>query len=345
MWIFILFVIVLIMVQANVSIEAAKSAMELILYNLLPSLFPFFVLTNMLVKSGKIALLSGFLCGYPAGAMACANLYQAGVLSKKEAQRYSMFTSNAGPTFVVGAVGVGMCASKAIGFFLLGIHLAAALAVAGISFFLFPLEKKAPGARKPHAAPALHAPAIPFGTQLTDAITAALKQIVIVCGYVLFFAVLLGVLQSFGFTSPVLFSILEITTGMNCLLTPLGSPASMPVLLNILPLAAMLLGFSGLSIHAQIIAILNRVGLPARFFVLGKTLQALLSGLFSWLLLQNHIVYTWLAESLLILSASADFTANTTASGNLQLLLLEATAVIAVYCTAMKRKLKRLALF
>lgn len=343
MWILILCLIFLIMTYANVSIEAAKNALELIAYNLLPSLFPFFVLTNMLIKSGKMALLTGFLCGYPAGAMACADLYQTGTLTKEEALRYSMFTSNAGPTFIVGAVGVGMCASKAIGFTLLGVHLAASLTVAILSFLLFPVKKSTSDTPNPQA-PVQQTISIPFGTQLTEAITSALKQIAVVCGYVLFFAVLLGLLQSLGLQSPIVFSLLEITTGMNCLLTPLGAPASMPALLTILPLAAMLLGFSGLSIHAQIIAILNHGGLPARFFVLGKSLQALFSGLYAWVLLQIPAVYEWLADSSLAVSASADFVPNTASFHTLQVLLLEATAVIAVYCGAIKRKLKRIAL-
>lgn len=343
MWILILCLIFLIMTYANVSMEAAKNAISLIAYNLLPSLFPFFVLTNMLMKSGKIALLTGFLCGYPAGAMACADLYQAGTLTKEEALRYSMFTSNAGPTFIVGAVGVGMCASKAIGFTLLGVHLVASMTVAVISLFLFPIKKSASEAPSPQS-PIPQATGIPFGTQLTDAITSALKQIAVVCGYVLFFAVLLGLLQSLGLQSPVVFSLLEITTGMNCLLTPLGSPASMPALLTILPLAAMLLGFSGLSIHGQIIAILNRRGLPARFFILGKILQALFSGLYAWGLLQIPAVYEWLADSSLAVSASADLVPGTSTYNTIQVLLLEATAVIAVYCGTIKRKLKHIAL-
>lgn len=341
MWILTIGLILMVMLYSNISMDAAKNAVELITYNLLPSLFPFFVLTNMLVKAGKIALLSGFLCGYPAGAMACANLYQEGKLTKEESLRYSVFTSNAGPTFLVGAVGIGMCASKAIGFFLLGIHFAAALTVAAFSFLLMPV-KKSINVKVTHGHPAVSVPEphIPFGTQLTDAIAAALKQIAIVCGYVLFFAVLQGLLQAMGIQNAIVFSLLEITTGMNCLLTPLGSPASMPALLSILPLAAMLLGFSGLCIHAQIIAILNRAGLPARYFFLGKTAQALLSGLYTWLLLQIPSIYQCLAESSLAVSVSADLLPHVTGFGSPQLLFAELTAALAVGCLSVKKKLK-----
>lgn len=338
MWILILCIIFMILIFADTSVAAATEAVELILHNLLPSLFPFFVLTNLLTRAGKISLLTGFLCGYPAGAMACAQLYKTGTLTKTEAQRYSMFTSNAGPTFITGAVGVGMCASKAIGFLLLGVHLLASLTVAVIAQYLFPKSSSS----VPHTAP--QSKPVPFGTQLTNAITAALKQIAVVCGYVLFFGVLLSLLETFGIKNPILFSLLEITTGMNRLLTPLGSPASMPALLSILPIAAMLLGFSGLSIHAQIIAILNQAGLPARFFILGKILQSFLSGIYTWLFLQLPFVYEWLAQSSLTISASADFITDTTSFNSLHLLLIEATLVIAIYCAAMKQKLKRAAL-
>lgn len=343
MWILIIGLIMMVMLYSNLSIDAAQNAVELILYNLLPSLFPFFVLTNMLVKSGRIALLSGFLCGYPAGAMACANLYQEGTLRKEEALRYSMFTSNAGPTFIVGAVGVGMCASKEIGFLLLGVHFMAALTVAALSFLLIPV-KKTVKARTPQTESITVAPSvphIPFGTQLTQAITSALRQIAIVCGYVIFFAVLIGLLRATGIQNGIVFSLLEITTGMNCLLTPFGSPASMPALLSILPLAAMLLGFSGLCIHAQIIAILNRAGLPARYFVFGKIMQALFSGLYARLLLQIPSVYQWLADSSIVVSASADLYAQTAIIGSPELLLTELTAALAIACACLKKKLKR----
>lgn len=342
MWILIVGLIVMVILYSNVSIDAAKNAVELITYNLLPSLFPFFVLTNMLVRSGKIALVSGFLCGYPAGATACANLYKEGTLTKEEALRYSVFTSNAGPTFIVGAVGVGMCASKAIGLFLLAIHFAAALTVAALSFLLIP-AKKSTGTGSGHpsnATASLPKQHIPLGTQLTEAITVAMKQIAVVCGYVLFFAVLMSLLQVAGIQNGIVFSLLEITTGMNCLLTPLGSPASMPALLSILPIAAILLGFSGLSIHAQIISILNRAGLPARYFVFGKTAQALLSGFYTWLLLQIPSVYQYLEGSSLAVSASADLLPQTTVLGSPQLLFAELTAALAVGCVSLKKKLK-----
>ena len=338
MWIIILCFIVLLLLFSDCSLTAAVDAIELIAYTLVPSLFPFFVLTNLLTRVGKISLLTGFFCGYPSGAMACAQLYQTGKISKNEALRYSMFTSNAGPSFLISAIGIGMCASKAIGFLLLGIHLAAAFTVALIAWRCFPKEQT-------HIMQNIvQTQSRPLGMQLTEAITIAIKQIGVVCGYVLIFSVLLGILQALGINSPILFSLLEITTGMNSLLTPLGSSASMPALLTLLPFVAVLLGFSGLCIHAQIIAILNNAGLPARFFTIGKILQAFFSGLYTYILLQIPSIYNLLLHSSITTSVLPESLSSPTSAFGLQLLLVEITLTLAVYCGDFKQKLKQRAL-
>lgn len=337
MWILYLLLIVLIMIFSNASIEAAQNAVELFAYSIVPSLFPFFVLTNMLLRSGKAALLPGFLCGYPTGAIACATLYQQGSISRSKAETFSSFTSNAGPTFVLGAVGVTMCRSVAVGSLLLLTHMAAALTT---MLAIKLLKKDDPDYKVlKSASPPVQQPAdkIYFGEQLTNAIVSALKQIAAVGGYILFFAVLIGILKEIGIQNGILFSLLEITTGLKYLISSLPQETFLPALIRILPLAAFLLGFSGLCIHAQIIAILNKGKLRSRFFILGKLMQAVFAGLYTYLLLKLPVVVNAIYE--LPVFSSANEIVLPVVQGTPILLFIEALPVAVILFGALRRKL------
>lgn len=290
-----LLLIILIMIFSNSTIASAKNAVDLFAYSIIPSLFPFFVLTNMLLRSGTAALIPGFLCGYPSGAIACSSLYKNGKISKKKAEIFSAFISNAGPAFIVGSVGTAMCRSTKIGFLLLFTHLAASLTVASALFLIY--GKKAFFSRGQSSGKQIPKDTVPFGEQLTNAIMAALKQIASVGGYIIFFSVLIGIFQELGITNGFFFSLIEITSGMKYIVGSIPGDNFMPVLISLLPTIAFLLGWSGISIHAQIISILSKAGIRLRFFMIGKFFQAVLAGIYTYLILKIPFIADKLSVS------------------------------------------------
>lgn len=96
----------------------------LLWYNvLLPSLLPFIILTSIIVKThafsilssligptlgklfwvskeGSLAIIIGFLCGYPMGAKIINDLYEDQLISIKEAQYLLSFCNNTSPMFI-----------------------------------------------------------------------------------------------------------------------------------------------------------------------------------------------------------------------------------------------------
>ena len=120
------------------SLEAAREGITLCLDVLIPSLFPFFVLSSLLIETGvaglcarplsrwmyplfgvggagAAALVLGLIGGYPAGARTIAQLVERGECSREEARRLSRFCNNCGPAFFLGAVGMGVFGSKEVG--------------------------------------------------------------------------------------------------------------------------------------------------------------------------------------------------------------------------------------
>ena len=115
----------------EVSVSAARDGMQLCLNVIIPSLFPFFVLSTLAVDMGMItslgrlagkimvplfrvngscagAFLLGILGGYPVGARTAISLYESGSCTKPEAERLLSFCNNSGPAFILGVVGAGI---------------------------------------------------------------------------------------------------------------------------------------------------------------------------------------------------------------------------------------------
>lgn len=145
----ILFCIYLCVCFANVR-SSVRSALDIGINTLMPSLFPFFVISDMAVKltgSGKGrfarifsklfrlpkeaygAFICGILSGYPVGASGVYTLYKNNILTKEEAERMLCFSNNSGPLFVICAIGCGMLGSVKAGIMLYAVHITSAVII------------------------------------------------------------------------------------------------------------------------------------------------------------------------------------------------------------------------
>lgn len=125
----------------NISLTVAQ-AFNTCINILIPSLFPFFVLSDYIVmklsviKPPKIykllfrmpectfgAYVSGLICGYPVGASSVYTLYENKYISKKDASDLICFSNNTGPLFIISAVGCGMFGDIKSGILLYTIHI------------------------------------------------------------------------------------------------------------------------------------------------------------------------------------------------------------------------------
>ena len=118
-------IVILLMLSALVmhteqSVSAAREGVSLCINVILPSLFPFFVVSTLAVELGLIehagklierfmyplfhvngscagAFLLGIIGGYPVGARTAISLYRKGQCSRDEAERMLSFCNNSGP--------------------------------------------------------------------------------------------------------------------------------------------------------------------------------------------------------------------------------------------------------
>lgn len=159
---FCLFTICLVLFSQT-NLIAAKNGLVLWATAVVPSLFPFFVATEMLKATnvvsylgkllnpimrplfgipgeGAFAFLMGLISGYPVGAKIVSNFMEQGICTKEEAERMLAFTNNSGPLFIIGTVGITLFGNSKIGILLFVTHVFACISV-GICLHIFSFKK------------------------------------------------------------------------------------------------------------------------------------------------------------------------------------------------------------
>lgn len=205
---------------------------------LFPSLFPFLVLSELLLGFGIVHFLGtllnplmrplfrvpgsgGFVfavscaSGYPTGAKLTAQLWEQKLVTREEGERLVAFTTSSDPIFMIGAVSVGFFHNVAIAPILVTSHYGAAFLVGLLMRFHGGSVKDQPSIiDSPSASKEVHrnrliraiyamhearkADGRAFGELLRQAISSSLRLIIIVGGLVVFFSVMMELLVHTG---------------------------------------------------------------------------------------------------------------------------------------------------
>ena len=269
---------------------------------LIPSLFPMSVLCALWTGSGTAEaggsrldrcmrallklpgqaaapILLGLVGGYPLGVHALTRLYQNGKLNRREAVAVSAFCNNPGPAFLIGAVGILLFHSAAIG--------AAIWGICAVSAILTGILLANRGSGSHGRISERRIPAEPASGAFPKAVREGVDAMLRVCGIVILFcgmqAVIrrpLAALRLPDWMQTLLFGALELTTG-----TVSAAPLDAPLRFLMCTLFA---GWGGLCVHAQAAEALGQAGLPLQPYLRGKLLHAGLS------LLLGLVLCPWL---------------------------------------------------
>ena len=274
----------LLLARSAEAAQAVRDGLALCAGSVIPALFPFLAVSGLLTaldagaspalgplarllgcsRAGARAFLLGLTGSYPVGARTVAQLYRRGGISRREACRLLLFSNNCGPAFILGVAGLGCFGSLRAGVLLWGVHILAALVIALV------LPRRA-------AEPPERPGSVPARPALVPALIAAVRDaagtMVYICGFVVFFLVLLRVLgRVTGLSHPVLSGAVELTQGI----------LALPHTRRGFVWAAGLLGWGGLSVHGQSAAVLSGTDLPLGPYLAAKAAQAALSALLAW---------------------------------------------------------------
>ncbi|MGM9548862.1 MAG: hypothetical protein ACI3V5_03355 [Faecousia sp.] len=287
--------------DGKTALEGARQGVVLCLKTVVPSLFPFFVLSILLTSSllgsslpllrplGRLfgipegaesLLIPAFLGGYPVGAQSAAAAFRSGQLSKQEAERLLSFCNNAGPAFLFG-MAASMFPRRWMAWALWGVHIGGALFAALLI----------PGSGKRSVKMTQSDP-----PSLTSALNTSIRVMASVCGWVVLFRVILAFLSRWILwilptaVQVAVTGFLELSNG-SCELLSVSDVSAR------LCICSAILAFGGLCVTMQTLSV--TAGLSLRQYFLGKLLQTVFS-----LALTVLIAYgIWLPFGALFLAA------------------------------------------
>ena len=293
--------------------ENCRLALRTCAETIVPSLFPFFILSGLVSRlglpaflgnlfsgcanrlfgvsgAGMTALFMGLTGGYPMGAGYIAELVRQGEIDLDESEKLLAFCNNSGPAFMIGAVGCGVFGSVKIGVCLYIVHILSAVSVGLLlrgkkGNFSFPEE------RKPVA---LHTE-LSFPAAFTEAVRTAVSSIINVCGFAVFFTVAVKLAENAPFIRFFLDHLAKISAldpaclrtlfsgffELGCSISEMSALSPAP---SNLALVSFILGWGGLSVHLQTRALLSDTEIKGALHTAGHLMSASLGSVLSYLL-------------------------------------------------------------
>lgn len=242
----------------------------------------------------------GFTSGFPMGAVLTNTLYEKKLVNREEAARLVAFTNNSSPLFLLIAIPIGMFHNPRIGMILLIAHYLANILL-GILLGLTALprkqvksllEKKSILDKSIAELIKLPKEIKPIGNILGSSVKKGIETILLIGGFVIFFSVLIEVLKMSGFFKILIqfFSVFisygKFTQGLGEAIATgffemtLGAQKTAEInapIIEQLMIVSLILGWSGLSIQAQVSSIVAKNNIPIIFYLVGRVFQGFIA--------------------------------------------------------------------
>lgn len=309
------------------NLPAVKSGLNLWATSVVPSLFPFFVSTELLMHTnivthlgnllnkymkplfnirgeGSFAFIMGIISGYPVGAKIATNFRKNNICSKEECERLLSFTNNSGPLFIIGTVGILMFKNTTIGILLFITHILACITVGII--FRFWKSKNITTSNKTYNSSSNKNKTATFsnlGEVLAESITSSISTILLIGGFVVIFSSVISILKASGILNissiilTPIFNLLHIDasfispllTGFLEITNGINSISNIACKkLSInIILTAFLLGFGGISVLLQVFSITSKTDLSIKPYIYGKLLHGLIAAFYTYLFMNT----------------------------------------------------------
>lgn len=283
--------------------NACVDALSLCFRKVIPSLFPFLIITELLISlnmhqtigrylgkplskllkispPSSVALICGLLFGFPLGTKFSVSLYENNIISKEEASNLICFCSNTGPGFIISVIG-GSLGNRNIAVCIYICQVISAFIIA----LILSKKNKCKNTNQTVTEPAFNV------NLITSAITSSVIPMLNICSFVIFFSVISSSIENImsslnlGTYINTFFSgLLELTNGINKL-------SYLPLNLKTIFMSAFFVGWSGVSVILQSISIFSKHSLNTKKFIISKLFQGIICALLCVILCKFFKLY------------------------------------------------------
>lgn len=293
-----------ILTESESILNSVSFSLNIFKNNIFPSLFPFFVLSNLLIKCGipefmgnlfkgimnKVFKIKGvcafiffmsIISGNPANAKYTRELYLENKINKYEATKILCFTCFSNPLFILGTVSLLFLNNKEVGFLILICHYLGNVFV-GIGMRRYhPSKEENEVTSLKKAIDAMHKKRISnkinFGEMITNSLTSSINTLLLILGVITTSLVLTTIIDNNlnlnSIFQSVLNGFIEMTQGLKYI-----SLEAIPLKLKCI-LTVMILSFGGFSVHMQIMSILSDTDIKYLPFLCARICHAVISSL------------------------------------------------------------------
>lgn len=279
--------------------EGASTGLLLWFHTVLPTLFPFIIISNLLIQTdtiifiskligpfigkvfcishmGSFAVLAGFLCGYPMGAKITADLVKTNKISLCEGNYLLSFCNNSSPMFILSYVVMRSLGAKDFAVPTLIILLLSPVLCSFIFRWFYPNRHHF------HEVDSIPLTQQPFRFSMLDScLMNGVELMVKIGGYIMLFSIMIALVEELPFSLPVIdyiaLPMLEITRGVTLLSTGLANETLRFIL--ILGLTS----FGGVCAIAQTQCMIQDTKLSIGFYIIEKLITMFVTSLLAYL--------------------------------------------------------------
>ncbi len=290
-------------------LNSVKFSLSIWSNNIFPSLFPFFVLSELLINYGFIEFVGellkpimiklfktdsktafifimSILSGFPSNAKYTRELYQKKLIDKKQATKILTFTHFSNPLFILGTLSLVFLNNKEAGLLILIIHYFTNILIGIIFRNYCPTNEANSKISVKTALNKMHYHRISnnnsFGTIMTNAILNTINTLLLILGVVTMFLVLTTIIDNNininNYNQSILNGFVEMTQGLKYI-----SILNIPIKFKA-TLSTMILSFGGLSVHMQTIGILSDTDIEYIPFLTARLLHSSISSILVFIL-------------------------------------------------------------
>lgn len=310
-------IMTLLLVCAYEILSESQTIMEAVYYsftiwvnNVFPSLFPFFVLSEILINYGFIELVGelfkpifeklfringntafifimSMISGFPSNAKYTRELYLQGKINEQEASKILMFSHFSNPLFILGAISITFLNDKKLGIIVMVSHYIANIVIGILIRNYCPSKPQNDKFSVKNAIIKMHNKRVNndkrFGAIITNSLMNSINTLLLILGVVTTFLIITTIIDNNFhlnlFSKTILSGFLEMTQGLKhvSLLQTTGNYKAL--------LITMILSFGGLSVHTQILSIISDTKIKYKPFLLARLMHVVIAAIIAYILL------------------------------------------------------------
>lgn len=290
-----LITIINIFLNSNTLNQTITFSSNLFLKNIMPSLFPMFIISSILVEidipkvlgnifkkpmnilfktkgEGAFIFFMSMITGFPSSAKYINDLLNKKQINTKDAQKILMFSFFSNPLFIVNTVGIMFLKSQKIGIMLLISHILGNIII-GVIFKNYNQTKSIPNTKinnLKYLNTKINNTNL-FKVLITS-IKTSIETLINIFGIITFFLIIINILfKTKNIITIPLIGILEMTSGLKYL-----SISNIDYNIKVL-LSMFLISFGGFSVHFQIMSILHKKKVKYLPFLISRIIHGIIS--------------------------------------------------------------------